>query len=43
MRDIPRVAFLVIVDVSAVALLVLLINGCVSTPAEVALAFSSRM
>lgn len=34
MRDIPRVTFLVIIDAFAVAMLVVLLSGCVTTPAK---------
>ena len=32
MKDIPRVAFLLITDVVVVALLIMLLSGCVATP-----------
>ena len=34
MHDLPRVAFLIVADTLLVAMLVLLLGGCVSTPAQ---------
>ena len=34
MQDIPRTAFLVITDVVVVALLIMLLSGCVATPSR---------